>query len=289
MSGLSIFLTIVLCFAVFNIYLFPISIGVNQYPSTGNVNTSWTSEKIYINNNWSAAKSAGICSGEGTQSEPYIIKDLEIDGGGIGSCILIENSDAFFRIENCTVTNSGSTYLDGGIEIFNSTNGLIINNEVYNHGMNGIMLYHSNYTVVTRNNCYLCTVIMIEYCENIIVYFNNLIGGHSFYNSTIRWYSPQQLNYYFNGRSFTNYLGNYYEPYDRSAQDPDGDGLGNEPYIIEPWKPTPIILDRYPLMETIENYEIINDLSLISGYSLLMLLGITSLAIFFSIRKLRNY
>ena len=40
------------------------------------------SGKIHINNNWTAAKAAGICTGLGTFSNPYIIKDLIIDGGG---------------------------------------------------------------------------------------------------------------------------------------------------------------------------------------------------------------
>ncbi|MFX0142160.1 MAG: hypothetical protein ACFFDN_51455 [Candidatus Hodarchaeota archaeon] len=49
------------------------------------------SGKIHIDNNWTAAKSAGICTGNGTYSEPYVIDDFIIDGGGSGSCILIEN------------------------------------------------------------------------------------------------------------------------------------------------------------------------------------------------------
>ncbi|MFX0049281.1 MAG: hypothetical protein ACFE8G_14150, partial [Candidatus Hermodarchaeota archaeon] len=71
--------------------------------------------RIYINDNnpsynWSAAKGAGICTGNGSYSNPYIIEDLVIDGGGSGSCILIENSDVNFKIENCTIYNSGSEF-----------------------------------------------------------------------------------------------------------------------------------------------------------------------------------
>ncbi|GAH02357.1 unnamed protein product, partial [marine sediment metagenome] len=42
-----------------------------------------------------------------------------------------------FRIENCTVYNSGSSYFDGGIELDNVKYGRIINNEVYDQN-NGI-------------------------------------------------------------------------------------------------------------------------------------------------------
>ena len=69
------------------------------------------SGKIHIDDtnptmNWSVAKKDGICTGNGTYSEPYVIEDLVINGGGSGDCILIENSDVYFRIENCTVYNS---------------------------------------------------------------------------------------------------------------------------------------------------------------------------------------
>lgn len=76
-----------------------------------NLKISALSGKIHIDDtnpsmNWSVAKKDGICTGNGTYSEPYVIEDLVIDGGGSGSCILIENSDVYFRIENCTVFNS---------------------------------------------------------------------------------------------------------------------------------------------------------------------------------------
>ena len=74
--------------------------------------TSMISGKIHINNNWSAAKAAGICTGNGTYSEPYIIEDLEIDAGGSGSGILIENSDVYVKIENCTVSDSENSLFE---------------------------------------------------------------------------------------------------------------------------------------------------------------------------------
>ncbi|GAH41015.1 unnamed protein product, partial [marine sediment metagenome] len=220
--------------------------------------TSKISGKIHIDDNWAAAKTAGICTGEGTASDPYVIKDLEIDGGGTGSCILIGNSTVFFRIENCTVYNSGSSYFDGGIELDNVKYGRIINNEVYDQN-NGIFINGSSDIIVSGNDCYLCIGVLIEYSENITVYFNNFLADpllgtdFSFYNSTVLWSSPQQLGYKYNGMSYTNYIGNYYQNY--VGQDANNDGIGDNPHTIDPHKPSPIVVDIYPLMEPIENYE----------------------------------
>ena len=60
-----------------------------------NLKTSLISGKIHINNNWSAAKIAGIVTGSGTYSDPYVIEDFEIDSADLGNGILIENSTVF--------------------------------------------------------------------------------------------------------------------------------------------------------------------------------------------------
>ncbi|MBY9008495.1 MAG: hypothetical protein KGD74_01355 [Candidatus Lokiarchaeota archaeon] len=255
------------------------------------LNTSTISGKIYINNNWTDAKAAGICTGEGTASDPYVIKDLEINGGGTGSCILIENSSVFFRIENCTVYNSGPSCFDGGIELSNVKYGQIINNEAYGQ-TNGIFINGSSGSIVSGNDCYLSTGILIEYSENITVYFNNFVGNtefasdFSFYNSTVYWSSAQKLSYKYNGITHTNYIGNYFQNY--VGQDANNDGIGDNPHVIDTHKPTPIIVDVYPLMEPIENYEITNAIDLIPGYNPLIIIGLLSFPLILSIRKFKK-
>ena len=61
------------------------------------MNISAVSGKIHIDGNsgWDAFKAAGNCTGNGTYSMPYVIEDLVIGDGGLGSCILIENSDVY--------------------------------------------------------------------------------------------------------------------------------------------------------------------------------------------------
>ncbi|MFX1558633.1 MAG: hypothetical protein ACFFC9_15380, partial [Promethearchaeota archaeon] len=98
----------------------------------GLLKISALNEKIHINNNWSITESTYTwCTGSGTYSEPYIIKDLIIDGGGSGHCILIENSNVYFKIENCTTFNAGDYH---GITLLNVNNSLLFkNNCSYNN------------------------------------------------------------------------------------------------------------------------------------------------------------
>ena len=153
-----------------------------QLTKTGEneLRTSTISGKISVSSNsgWTNLKNAGKCTGLGTSSDPYVIENIEIDGGGSGSCILIENSDVYFKIENCTLYNSGASWGNGGIKMLNVDNGEIINNTVYNthYGItlqycinndiignklsnitvDGIHLSYSKYNLISEN--YLVTV-----------------------------------------------------------------------------------------------------------------------------------
>jgi len=96
------------------------------------------SGKIYINN-WSSAVEAGICTGSGTFSDPYVVKDLIIDGEGTGTGILIEHSKNFyFRIENCTIFNC-----ETGISLTLVNNGTLYRNNC-SFNTNGIYLDFPN-------------------------------------------------------------------------------------------------------------------------------------------------
>ena len=130
----------------------------NTYLDYDNLKISKESGKIHIDDsnpsmNWSVAKNDGICTGNGTYSDPYIIEDLVIDGGGSGDCILIENSDVYFRIENCTVYNTGFNVSSEstGIELNNTRNGMISDNNC-SFSENGIYLRYSDYNIIMRNN-----------------------------------------------------------------------------------------------------------------------------------------
>jgi hypothetical protein len=91
----------------------------SDYPETinsgsENLKLSDVDSKIYISGNsgWVDFKNAGNCTGSGSDSDPYVIEDLVIDSGGPGNIIEIEDSYVYFKIENCTIYNTGTTNVD---------------------------------------------------------------------------------------------------------------------------------------------------------------------------------
>ena len=143
--------------------------------------TSAISGKIHVDNNWTDAKIAGICTGNGTYSLPYVIKDLIIDGGTSGSCIFIENSDVYFRIENCTLYNAGGLNGDysAGIRLLNVDNSQLINNNCSSNTI-GINLDSGDNNTISENIVNFNSWIGIRtiYSEN------NVISGNTVYNNT---------------------------------------------------------------------------------------------------------
>jgi len=115
-------------------------------------------EKIHIdglatqgNKTWAWASTRAWCSGSGTINDPYVIEDLNIDGGGTGSCIIIGNSSVYFEIKNCTVYNSGSTSTDAGIKLFNVINSKLIKNNCSNNNNCGIYMESSDSNDILEN------------------------------------------------------------------------------------------------------------------------------------------
>ena len=147
-----------------------------------NLRISAISGKIHIDNNWTAAKSAGICTGSGNYSDPYVIEDLIIDGKNSSNCILIENSNEFFRIENCYVYNSSAhspPFYQAGIELKNVDNGAILNNNCSNNHGSGIFLYGSHNNTVSGNTAHYNSWYGIFSFSGI----NNSITGNSVINN----------------------------------------------------------------------------------------------------------
>jgi len=147
------------------------------YSDSINLKISAISGKIHINNNWSAAKIALNFTGNGTYSEPYIIEDWVIDANNTGSGILIENSNVYFRIENCTVYNSIG-YKNAGIKLDNITNSQLVNNNCSSN-YNGIYVHNSKNNTVSGNT----VEINAEY--GIILYDSdkNTVSGNDVSNN----------------------------------------------------------------------------------------------------------
>ena len=136
-------------------------------------------------NNWAWAVTQTWCSGKGTEEKPYVIKNITINGGGIGSCIEIKNSDKYFIIENCTIYNSGNIFMgDAGIKLYNTTNGLLIKNNCSNNQRHGILLIEDciNNTIQCNhlsNNTYSAIVICEGGNYNKVINNTLLSNGHS--------------------------------------------------------------------------------------------------------------
>ncbi|MFX1407057.1 MAG: nitrous oxide reductase family maturation protein NosD [Promethearchaeota archaeon] len=190
-----------------------ITTNLNSEFSTGvdldkeNVKISKVWGKVHIDDanpsmNWSVAKNDEICTGNGTYSDPYVIEDLVINGGGSGDCILIENSNVYFRIENCTVYNS-EIYTDienwwynlwnhfAGIRLSNVNNSLLIDNDCYSNN-DGIHVDGFNNTISgnTANNNINGSGISVGGYNNIVA--GNTANNNDFpgillsgYNSTV--------------------------------------------------------------------------------------------------------
>jgi len=87
------------------------------------------------------------------------------------------------------------------------------------------------------------------YSNNNIIYLNNFINNTDqaySYASTNIWNSTGKITYTYKGKTYTNYMGNYWDDY--TGSDADEDGIGDTPYSIDSDK------DNYPLIEQFENY-----------------------------------
>ena len=94
----------------------------------------------------------GVSSGTGTSGDPYIIENWDINGTGYGYSIYIDDTTDYFVIRNCNLYDAYVLFGDSiEIRISNSTNGLIINNTISN-SQHGIEIFESSNTTVQNNN-----------------------------------------------------------------------------------------------------------------------------------------
>ncbi|MFW9783836.1 MAG: nitrous oxide reductase family maturation protein NosD [Candidatus Heimdallarchaeota archaeon] len=179
------------------------------------LNHSKNFNKIYINGtaDWIDFRNAGYCSGLGTYSDPYVIEDLIIDGEGIGSCIRIENSNVYFRIENCTLYNSGYDfyYSEAAIMLFNVNNSYLTQNQVfdnfvgvYSYGFNNSIIENTivnnqigaladGECVISNNNISnnLCGI----FCINYLNISHNYINNNDQFGILINWGGYNLIEY----------------------------------------------------------------------------------------------
>jgi len=112
-------------------------IGIDDLPSSLN-NWTWAMTQPWFG------------GGSGTELDPFILRDLNINGTGTGNCLAIENSRQYFVIQECTLFNSGTSLTDAGIYLSNVTNGVIIDN-ICSDNYNGIFFGNSHNNDFTSN------------------------------------------------------------------------------------------------------------------------------------------
>ncbi|MBD3255758.1 MAG: hypothetical protein GF383_11745 [Candidatus Lokiarchaeota archaeon] len=143
-------------------------------PEVPKISGYWSVDFIHIDGNWSdAARDLEYISGAGNWTHPYLIENVTIDAVGTGSGILIENTNEYFTIKNCTITNSEATGSDAGINLDNVHNGTIYLNNCTDNWY-GINLKQS--TNITIHDNFLsdnpAIAIRLQQSQNNLIYHN---------------------------------------------------------------------------------------------------------------------
>ena len=170
--------------------------------------------------------------------------------------------------------NNASFNNHSGIYLYYCWDSLLSGNTL-SHNNYGVYLNTSNYNTIYFNN----------FVQNIEHLF--LFNIYQYKLSNIL-NSSNQVLYTYNASEYTSVIGNYWDDY--TGNDVNYDGIGDTPFIIGG------DIDYYPLMEPIENYEIIEILepedsepsTKIPGYNLFFLLGILSVAVILISKKLKK-
>lgn len=146
-----------------------------------------------------------------------------------------------------------------GIKLIGSSNNIISNNIIRGEGNEGIKVFWSSDNNVIHSNTIegssVFNVGLFESSNNII-YLNNFLKAYGckeclatgYTSAGNVWNSPEKVVYFYHGRMYENFLGNYWDDY--PGRDEDGNGIGDSPQQIEKDKN----YDNYPLMTCSENY-----------------------------------
>ncbi len=145
---------------------------LNDPKESGDYTESFIHIDGSISGNWSATTTEDWCYGQGTWEEPYIIENVTIDASssptGIG--ILIENSNVYFVIEQCTISNAGGA----AIRLQNVVNGHLMENNL-SHNNGGIKVHAGENNQIIDN--------IVTFNEQYGLDLTNGLGNNIFDNT----------------------------------------------------------------------------------------------------------
>ena len=152
---------------------------------------------------------------------------------------------------NVTIKGLDLSYTEAGVCFSDTDNSVIINTNL-NNNIYGIVLSYSDDNIITNNNMSNNQEqgIFVGLSYRNKIYLNNFIdNSENFYASASVniWNSTSKITYTYNGSTYTNYLGNYWDDY--TDVDADNDGIWDHPRPIDARK------DYHPLVDACENYE----------------------------------
>ena len=152
---------------------------------------------------------------------------------------------------NSISNNKFSSNINVSIYLMDSCNNSISNNTCSNSIYGIFLASAANNNSILNNICLNNEIGIRPFMDsnNNFIYLNNFMNNNvnaDSVKSSNTWSSPSKINYTYNGKTYTNYLGNYWDDYSRS--DRDKDGIGDSSYRTDGDR------DRYPLMEPWEKY-----------------------------------
>ncbi|MFZ2070274.1 MAG: NosD domain-containing protein, partial [Halobacteriota archaeon] len=155
--------------------------------------------------------------------------------------------------DNNTIVGNNCSNNGGGICLYNFCNRNTIKNNTCSNNGGGIHFESSSNNNILANNVINSNsnygIYPAYFSNNNIFYLNDFIDNSDnvySYDSTNIWNSTSKITYTYNGKSHTNYLGNYWDDY--TDTDADNDGIWDNP------RPINSDQDYHPLVESFENY-----------------------------------